>query len=165
MINMNLILWRHAIAEEGFNKPDLERKLTPKGHKQAQIMANWLEKHAPSDLRVISSPAKRTIQTVSAFTKNFEIIDSIAPEANPDEILKASDFPNAGGSILVVGHQPTLGALVANLLTATNNKTTFFESWSVKKGSIWWIVNRSREEQSENILKAVISPEHLSRNI
>ena len=34
---MELILWRHADAEDG--KPDLERKLTPKGEKQAKRAA------------------------------------------------------------------------------------------------------------------------------
>ena len=31
---MELILWRHAEAEEGY--PDLERALTEKGHEQAK---------------------------------------------------------------------------------------------------------------------------------
>ena len=37
---MDLILWRHAEAIDGM--PDLARKLTPKGAKQAREMAAWL---------------------------------------------------------------------------------------------------------------------------
>ena len=37
---MDLILWRHAEAEEGDN--DLARELTPKGEKQAARVAEWL---------------------------------------------------------------------------------------------------------------------------
>ena len=35
---MELILWRHAEAEDGY--PDLERALTEKGHEQAKKMAD-----------------------------------------------------------------------------------------------------------------------------
>ena len=34
---MELLLWRHAEAEDGF--PDAERRLTPRGEQQAQRMA------------------------------------------------------------------------------------------------------------------------------
>ena len=40
---MDLILWRHAEAQvlrDG--QTDLERALTPKGERQAQRMAEWL---------------------------------------------------------------------------------------------------------------------------
>ena len=42
---MDLILWRHAEAEEG--GPDLERRLTPKGRKQAKRVAAWLLQRLP----------------------------------------------------------------------------------------------------------------------
>ena len=38
---MELILWRHAEAEDG--SPDAARKLTAKGEKQAQKLARWLK--------------------------------------------------------------------------------------------------------------------------
>jgi len=37
---MDLILWRNAEAENG--PPDLERKLTAKGRRHAERMAEWL---------------------------------------------------------------------------------------------------------------------------
>ena len=40
---MDLILWRHAEAEPG--EPDLGRRLTAKGHKQAERMGEWWEDH------------------------------------------------------------------------------------------------------------------------
>ncbi|MBS1211256.1 MAG: sixA [Proteobacteria bacterium] len=58
---MDLLLWRHAEAEDGI--PDLKRKLTPRGEKQAQQMATWLKTHAPENLRIVASPAKRCQQT------------------------------------------------------------------------------------------------------
>ena len=37
---MELILWRHAEAEDA--EPDLTRNLTSKGNRQAALMARWL---------------------------------------------------------------------------------------------------------------------------
>ena len=48
---MELILWRHAEAEEG--TPDSTRKLTAKGKKQAQLMAEWLKPRLPEHTRII----------------------------------------------------------------------------------------------------------------
>ncbi len=44
---MELILWRHAEAEDGTH--DSERKLTAKGIKQAARMAKWLRARVPAD--------------------------------------------------------------------------------------------------------------------
>ena len=54
---MELILWRHADAEDG--SPDMARRLTKKGRKQAEHVAEWLEKRLPNDYVLISSPAVR----------------------------------------------------------------------------------------------------------
>ena len=58
---MDLILWRHAEAEEAADGgDDLERALTSRGEKQAARMAGWLDRQLPEGLRVLASPAKRT---------------------------------------------------------------------------------------------------------
>ncbi len=42
---MDLILWRHAEAEEAReDQADVDRRLTPRGEKQAARMAGWLER-------------------------------------------------------------------------------------------------------------------------
>ena len=67
---MDLILWRHAEAEphvtEGDEAGDLKRALTPKGKRHAARVGAWLHRQLPDDLRVLSSPAKRCVQTVEA---------------------------------------------------------------------------------------------------
>ena len=41
---MDLILWRHAEAEDGLpGAPDAGRELTARGRKQAMKMAGWLD--------------------------------------------------------------------------------------------------------------------------
>ncbi len=49
---MDLILWRHAEAEPG--EPDLGRRLTAKGLKQAERMGAWLDHHLPDGTRILA---------------------------------------------------------------------------------------------------------------
>lgn len=148
---MNIILWRHAEAEDSLN--DMSRKLTEKGHTQARTMAAFLRKHLPADTRILVSPAVRTQQTVTALTHDFITTPAIAPGASVHAVLHAADWPNAGGSVLIVGHQPTLGAVAAQLLGSEN------ESFRIKKGGLWWL---SRPEgASEMTLRLVITPDFL----
>ncbi len=150
---MELILWRHAEAEDGF--PDMARTLTDKGRTQADDMAAWLRKRLPDDTRILVSPAIRTQQTASALSKDFSTVASIAPGADAAAILSAAGWPKAGGTVLIVGHQPTLGEVLAKLLADK------YDSWSVKKGAIWWLSTRKRGNGSEVILKATLSPDLL----
>jgi phosphohistidine phosphatase len=148
---MDLILWRHAEAVDG--QPDLARKLTPKGVKQAKEMADWLRPRLPKNTRVIVSPAERTRKTASALTDDFEIVRQVAPGAAPAAVLAAAGWPEQKGAVIVVGHQPTLG-LVASTLIAGEPMP-----WSIKKGAIWWLSHRMRGEQAQVVLRAVMSPD------
>ena len=77
---MELILWRHAEAEDGF--PDEERALTPQGIAQADKMAAWLKAHMPQDIKILVSPAKRAQQTAGALHLPFTTVDELAPGAS-----------------------------------------------------------------------------------
>ncbi|MDO8419662.1 MAG: histidine phosphatase family protein, partial [Rubrivivax sp.] len=46
---MDLLLWRHAEAlEAGEAQDDLDRALTRKGERQAQRVADWLNRQLPA---------------------------------------------------------------------------------------------------------------------
>ena len=128
---MDLILWRHADAENGI--PDEGRQLTIKGRKQAKKMAVWLAPRLPAGYRVIVSPAARARETAAALTENVVIEKAVSTAATPQDVLKAAGWPQGSGTVIVVGHQPTLGAVAALALTGVA------AAWSVKKGAIWWI--------------------------
>ena len=72
---MDLILWRHAEAEDG--TADAGRKLTDKGLKQAQQMAAWLAPRLPQNTRILVSPATRTQQTAAALDREFETVKEV----------------------------------------------------------------------------------------
>jgi phosphohistidine phosphatase len=148
---MDLILWRHADAEDGV--PDLDRALTAKGHKQAAQMARWLRQHLPEDARVIVSPARRAQETAQALVSDFDTSEVIAPGASYDAVLTAARWPRAAGTVLVVGHQPTLGQAAAALVSGTPSE------WVIKKGGICWISRRVRNGQAEVVLRAAMSPD------
>jgi phosphohistidine phosphatase len=148
---MDLILWRHAEAEDG--TPDHARELTAKGHKQAAKTAAFLRQHLPDDTRILVSPAARAVQTVTALTDHFTLAPTIAPGASAQAVLHTARWPEAGGTVLIVGHQPTLGE-VASLLLGCNEC-----SFSVKKSALWWL--NLRDGYSQATLRLVISPDLL----
>ena len=110
---MELIVWRHAEAED--SSPDVARKLTTKGEKQAQKMASWLKERIKKPVRILVSPTVRTQQTATALSAKFETSTEVGIRASVERILRAAGWPNAEGTVLVVGHQPTLGQLAAML--------------------------------------------------
>ena len=150
---MNLILWRHAEAEDGI--PDNTRPLTPKGKKQADKMAAFLRVILPQDTRVLASPAKRTRQTAQAFTSHFTVEAKIGTGASAEDILRAANWPGEEDSVLIVGHQPALGETAALLMTG------HADCWSIKKGAVWWFSRDAREGACQTSLRLVIAPEHL----
>lgn len=150
---MELILWRHAEAEDGL--PDIERALTAKGHKQAEKMSAWLNAHLPPHTHILVSPAKRTQQTAHALGRDFTTLDILAPGASEKDILQAAGWPEDTESVLIVGHQPTLGGAAALALTGKPGLL------GIKKGAIWWISHRERDGSFETYLKVVLGPELL----
>ena len=149
---MELVLWRHADAEDG--TPDSERRLTAKGVKQAKRMAKWLKARLPEDTEILVSPAKRALQTVRALTADFRVVTEIGTSGSADALLSAIDWRDRKAcTLLVVGHQPTLGETAALLLTGKK------EPWQLKKGAIIWL---ARPDHSQQIhLRAAISPDLL----
>jgi phosphohistidine phosphatase len=144
---MELILWRHADAEDG--APDLERRLTRKGRKQAARVAKWLLEHLPDEFVVLASPAARAQETAEALGEKIKTVNELAPGASVKKILQAAGWPDREGTVIIVGHQPDLGAAAAHLCGVN-------AGWSLKKGGLFWF------EHSHPIeVRAVISPDLL----
>jgi phosphohistidine phosphatase len=149
---VDLIIWRHAEAEDGV--PDLERRLTAKGRKQAERVAQWLLQRLPARFAVIASPAARAQQTAEALGVPVKTDRSLAPGAAPAAIVKACGWPSYKGAAVVIGHQPDLGRALAELLGVQTG-------FSIKKGGLWWISNRVRDEKDQVVVRAVVSPDLL----
>ncbi len=160
---MDLILWRHAeaqdhpdpLAGQQGDAQDLARRLTPRGEKHAARIAGWLDRQLPSGTRIFSSPAQRTEQTVHALGRKYRLCDELAPGADPLALLALAQWPCAKAPVLVVGHQPTLGQVIARLLGLTEAEC------AVKKGAVWWLHQRERGGALQTVLLTVQTPELL----
>ncbi len=129
---MDLILWRHAEALPGAD--DAVRPLSRRGEKQAKLAASWLNDHLPENTRILVSPAQRTRQTANALGRDYLVNEALAPSQSAEHILAAAGWPNATGTVLIVGHQPTLGEIAVSLLEGFDGLT-----WTPSCASLCWI--------------------------
>lgn len=153
---MDLILWRHAEAQEWTQGcDDMARRLTARGEKQASRMAGWLDRQLPDNTRIFVSPARRAEQTASALGRKFKIKAELGPEGAASQLLELVQWPDAKGCVLVVGHQPTLGQTIAQLIGLGESECP------VRKGAVWWLRSRQRDALLQTLIVSVQSPELL----
>ena len=131
----------------------MARKLTARGHKHAARVAHWLQQRLPSKFVVLASPAERTRQTALALATPFKTVASLSSGASVATILNAAEWPDRKGAVIIVGHQPDLGRVAAYMLSNRE------EDWTLKKGGLWWLTNRVRNDESQVVLRAVIAPD------
>jgi phosphohistidine phosphatase len=148
---MELILWRHADAEDG--GADRLRELTSLGKKQAEHVADWLNVRLPEHLRILCSPATRAQQTVDTLERDYEVLEELGPGADLLSVLRATQWPYAHGAVMVVGHQPTLGRVAGRLLLGHAHDV------NIPRGAIWWFEQRDPHDPYNLYLKAVVTPE------
>jgi phosphohistidine phosphatase len=148
---MDLILWRHAQAEDGV--PDDARRLTARGERDAALAAAWLRgRIAHGGAAVLSSPTRRTRQTADALRMPYDVSERLAPGARVDDVLEAAGWERGReGTLIVVGHQPWIGEVVATLVSGR------CDPWPMRKAGFWWLARRD----DEVLVKAVLTPEML----
>ena len=153
---MDLILWRHAEAEN--RVPDSRRALTERGMEQAQRVARWLNERLPAHTEILVSPAVRAQQTAQALQRPFRTCADIDVGESAAHLLAAADWPGESGRcMLVIGHQPTLGQVAALLLGGSENE------WALPTAGLWWIYSpHPNGEEEPAALKASITPDRLS---
>lgn len=146
---MDLILWRHAHAEDGV--PDLERRLTARGREDAKRVGAWLRERLPADgVRVLCSPAVRARQTAQALDLRYAVVDALAPGAEAIDAIRASGWAEGGdATVVVVGHNPWIGEAVSRLVGGREG------GWPIRKAGLWWLARRT----DDVLVRAVLSPD------
>src|SRR5258706_8021554 len=150
---MQLILWRHAEAQDKAIKDDMDRALTRKGHQQAERMAKWLKPRLKGDWRVLVSPAKRTLETVEALGREYAVESALAPDVRAKDVLRAAGWPSNARDVLVVGHQPTLGEVASLVFLGEEGEG------AIRKGAIWWFESRGGGDRMKAVPRAVLCPD------
>jgi phosphohistidine phosphatase len=149
---MDLILWRHAEAEDAQDgSADLDRALTARGQKQATKVAAWLDRQLPESSRILVSPARRTEQTALALGRKFKLRAELGPDATPAQVLELVQWPQNKSTVVIVGHQPVLGQIIAQLVGLQASEC------SVKKGMLWWLRTRVRDGENQAVVVTVQS--------
>lgn len=153
---MDLVIWRHAEALElQDDGVDLERALTARGYKQAARMSKWLDRQLPEGARILSSPARRCQDTVRRLDRKYKVSDDLLIDADPLQLLDLVQWPIAKIPVLLVGHQPMLGQLIAHLLELKSDEC------AIRKGAVWWLRSRERAGEKQTLLVTVQSADML----
>ena len=120
---MNLFLLRHAEAEDRSSSgKDSDRVLTKKGRETAKAVAALLARLERIDA-IWHSPMARAAETAAFAAKQFPGAaigesSSLLPESSPARVLEEISGRSAG-DVLLVGHQPHLGELLALCVTGS----------------------------------------------
>ena len=118
-------------------------------------MARWLGPRLPNDCRIIVSPAVRAQQTAHALQRAFETSDVLAPGASVSDVLRVANWPIAPVTTLIVGHEPTLGAVSGHLLDGIGCQR------SLAKGALIWMESIN-DEPARAILKRAVAPHSIN---
>src|SRR5205823_2457248 len=130
---MLLYLLRHGDAiEKGFD--DVSRPLSQLGEEQARNAANAIiSLNLPLDL-ILSSPLLRATQMSEIIAKEVKLTDCrtteyLVPQTDERQLLRQLNECEKS-SVLLVGHEPHLRALVSLLISGSRHAHI-----SVKKGA------------------------------
>ena len=118
-------------------------------------MAQWLDRQLPELTRILVSPARRTEQTAASLGRKFKTRAELAPGCSASQLLELVQWPEDKATVLVVGHQPTLGETVSHLLGLDADECP------VRRGGIWWLRSRMRGAVVQTVVVTVQSPDVL----
>lgn len=153
----NLIIWRHAEAEEQSESGhDRDRVLTKRGRKDAAKIAKWLYKHLPENAELLCSPARRCLQTAYALHDlnhmEVKIADCLSLDSYVARMTQEITNQDETQNIVLVGHQPNLGLFIGELLGLHQSACV------VKKGAVWWLKQRKVDGVSHYYIDTVKQP-------
>jgi phosphohistidine phosphatase len=140
---MNLYLLRHGLAAEpgvaGF-EPDSERPLTAKGENRLRTTAKAMAELELSFDLILSSPFRRAKQTAEIIARHFKLqkklafSDDLTPGGNPRLLIQQLNrLRPEPENVLLVGHEPYLGKLVALLVAGNTNLEIDFKKGGLGK--------------------------------
>ena len=117
-----LVLIRHAQAADA--PVDADRPLTAQGVRRAAAIGTWLQQAGVVPDRVLVSPARRAVQTWESAGGGPAVLDPRIYDNTVEALLAAiGDTPEDVQQLVVIGHNPSIGELVAVLDDGTGPAT------------------------------------------
>ena len=141
---MQLYILRHADADTEA-ATDAARTLSEKGEGQAREVAQFCSKHEIQPDVIFASPLIRAQQTAKPVAKELRLEVTTARwltcGATPEGILAELAALKDASAVMLVGHEPDLGHLIAHLLGGERGSVhvrkaslTFIEAVMLRKG-------------------------------
>jgi phosphohistidine phosphatase len=129
-----LVLLRHAKSAYPEGVADHDRPLAPRGEREAGLAGDWLRANVPTVDAVLCSTAVRARRTlacagIDAPVRYLERLYDATPGAMIDEINAVADDI---GTLLVVGHEPTISEVAIGLAGAEGTNTAALQRLSAK---------------------------------
>ena len=118
-MSRTLILLRHGKSDWSTGEDDFDRPLKKRGKNASKLVGKWLTTNQRTPDFVITSPAKRALQTAEISCDAMDINkDNIYKRkhiylATPEELLYVQeDCPREAKRVMLVGHNPGLEELL-----------------------------------------------------
>jgi phosphohistidine phosphatase len=150
---MEVFLVRHGIAESEVaamrsGRQDAERRLTPAGIKETQLVASALRERIGALGAIFHSPFERARETAEIFSASFpgariEGASGFTPESDPRGLPGFLAGATGAGRIMIVSHEPFVSGALSVLLTGGFGLVCGFERSAVA-GVEWGGVGASR---------------------
>jgi phosphohistidine phosphatase len=121
-----LWLLRHGKSDRDAACPDFERPLKPRGRRATQRLGEWLQARGLRPDSVITSPARRALNTAQLICDALKLPEPPTQEprlyfSGTEEIKSVlAECPNTAQCVLLVGHNPDLEELLIELAGEDN---------------------------------------------
>jgi phosphohistidine phosphatase len=154
---MEIYILRHGEAEmRESGRADSDRKLTAAGKRDLKAVLKVARKLGVAPQVIFTSPLRRAQETAAVASqalgsKHVVETKSLVPDASPELVWKEIGAQHKVDSILIAGHSPHLGSLMALLLEAA-------VMVDLKKGALVRITTQSRLGPPRGVLKWMITP-------
>jgi phosphohistidine phosphatase len=165
MLNMNLYLARHGESGKSMAdaKRDSKRPLTSEGRKEVEEIADSIVRLGVKFDEIATSPLPRAIETARIIAKRQKkakllVWDELSPEGDRRAMLSRLAKMGHESEVLLVGHEPYLTSVVADLMGAGPGTILLRKAGLVRirvtsfapsaKGELRWLL-------SPRVLKAI----------
>jgi phosphohistidine phosphatase len=161
---VDLFILRHGKAEQSGAPGDAERRLTAKGRDEITEIAEWMASGEFVFDVIATSPlarARETAEIVAAALlqkDRLAVWDALAPGGNPDVVCRAAGTYGDDARVLIVGHEPSLSALVSRIISGSENAGIV-----MAKGGLARIRNYHYQQHPSGELQWLLTPKLIRR--